>query len=157
MLALSLSVLSAIVRAVDTPGTSDAKVLAAERGSLVEAIAAKLEAEYVFPNVATEMSDAIRVRAARGEYDSVQSAQELAKHLTADLCSVSHDKHLRVIYQAEGAHDEPEQPSADEIKAWREAEAKVNFGFGAVERMDGNIGYIAFRHFAPPTSDKAQR
>jgi len=37
------------------------------------------------------------------------------------------------------------------MKSWREAAAKENFWFDKVERMDGNVGYIAFRSFAPPT------
>jgi hypothetical protein len=62
---------------------ADAQVPAAERATLIEAIAAKLDAEYVFPNVAKEMGDAIRARAARGEYGSVPSAQLLAEKLSA--------------------------------------------------------------------------
>ena len=147
LLLTSLGIFPASAKTADAP---DVPVLAAERGTLVEAIATKLEAEYVFPDIAKEMGDAIRARAAQGEYGAVPSGELLAEKLTADLRDVSHDKHLEVIYQAEGAHDEPAQPSAEDMKSWREAAAKDNFGFDRTERMDGNVGYVEFRSFAPP-------
>lgn len=69
-------------RAGDAP---DVELPAAERAILIEAIAAKLDAEYVFPEVAKEMGDAIRTRAARGLYISVAGGELLAEKLTADL------------------------------------------------------------------------
>jgi retinol-binding protein 3 len=120
------------------------------RTSSSQVVQGKLDAEYVFPNLAKGMGDAIRDRAARGEYGSVPSSQLLAEKLTADLRDVSHDKYLWVEYRAEGAHDEPAEKSVNDLKSWREAGAKNNFWFDKVERMDGNVGYIEFRLFAPP-------
>ena len=60
-------VLPAGARATDSSETPDAQLPESERATLVEAIAAKLDAEYVFPDVAKDMRDAIRARAARGD------------------------------------------------------------------------------------------
>jgi retinol-binding protein 3 len=124
--------------------------LAAERSVLVEAIATKVEGEYVYPDIGKAMADAIRARGKTGEYDSISNGQQLAERLTTDLRAVSHDKHLRVDYRAEGAPDYSKEPSPEEIKTWREEAGKKNFGFNKVERMDGNIGYIQFDNFPPP-------
>jgi hypothetical protein len=143
-LVLGLNVVTAITRA-------DAEISVAERAALIQGICTKLDAEYVFPEVGKQMSDAIRNRSERREYDSISIGQLLADKLTADLRDISHDKHLEVIYAAEGARDEPEEPSTEEIKSWRETDARFNFGFDKVERMEGNVGYVEFRVFDVPS------
>jgi C-terminal processing protease CtpA/Prc len=126
-------------------------VPAAERTKLIDAIATKVDAEYVFPDLAKKMADAIRAHAARGDYNAVASANLLAAKLTADLREVSHDRHLMVEYGAEGAEDEPlGLPTAEVLEAERKKEQTANYGFSIAERMQGNIGYIDFRFFAPP-------
>jgi hypothetical protein len=150
LLAASLITLSVRSNPVNADNATDTPVPAAERAMLVNAIATKLKQEYVFPDVAEKMSDAIQTHADQRQYESIKSAQLLAEKLTADLREVSHDKHLRVIYHAEGAPDERIQPSAEEARSFEAAAARDNFYFDKVVHMDGNIGYIEFEAFVAP-------
>src|SRR5688500_1355942 len=74
----------------------DFTVTAAQRHAVIEGAIAKLNQNYVFPEVAKKMETALRARVARGEYNSITSAKALADKLTADLREVSRDKHLHV-------------------------------------------------------------
>lgn len=60
-------------------------------------LAAILEENYVFPDVARRYAEALRSKAAGGEYDRLGTAGALAERLTGDLRAVSPDNHLRVI------------------------------------------------------------
>ena len=130
---------------------ADAQLSAAERAEFVESAAARLSAEYIDPELAIKMAQSIRTRARQGDYVGIGNGQTYADRLTADLRAVSHDQHLWVGYQPDGARDEPaDGPSRQEMDRWREAVARDNFSFDKVERKDGNIGYLKFRVFAYP-------
>jgi retinol-binding protein 3 len=123
----------------------------AERNAVVDASVEKLTQEYLYPEVAKQMARAIRARLAKGEYKAIATAPELADKLTADLREISHDKHLRIEYHAEGALDGPAgEPSVEQLDAMRPFAARDNFAFDQVQRMDGNIGYLEFRAFVYP-------
>ena len=103
-----------------------------------------LKTAYVFPETATKMSDAIRARAERKEYDSITSARAFAEALTKHLQEVSHDKHLRVLYTADPMPERRVPSPEDRARAIAE-ERRRNFAFERVERLDGNVGYIDLR------------
>ena len=67
------------------------------RNEVIEGALKALNDNYVFPETAKKMEQAIRERLARKEYDKVNDAAEFARALTAHLQEVSHDKHLRVL------------------------------------------------------------
>jgi C-terminal processing protease CtpA/Prc len=122
----------------------DFTVTAAERDQVIKGAIAKLNENYVFPDVARKMGDAVSARAAKGEYASITTAKALADKLTADFREVSHDKHLHMEYSENGFPEgEAHQPNSDFM-------SKINFGFEKVERMRGNVGYIDIRGFVPP-------
>jgi len=106
----------------------------------------KLNAAYVFPEVADKMGAAIRERAAKNEYDSITSSRALCEKLTRDLQAVSHDKHIRVVYSNDGFQRQG-PPSAEDRERNRKQAAFNNFGVEKVERLPGNIGYLDFRGF----------
>ena len=131
--------------------SSDFTTTAEERREVIDGTIAKLKEAYIFPDVALKMEKAVRDRAARGEYNSITSGKELAKKLTDDFREVSRDKHLTVMAVAEGIPDMPVgKPSRDEMEKMRAKAARTNFGFEKVERLQGNVGYIDIRGFAPP-------
>jgi hypothetical protein len=132
-------------------GPPDLQISPDERSAVIDGVIAKLNEIYVFPETAKRMEEALRARAAKQEYDSISSAKEFASKLKADLREVSHDKHLGVMFFREGAHEPSANgPSPDEMKAQLPFMQKLNFGFDKVERMQGNIGYLEIRGFAPP-------
>jgi len=130
----------------------DFTVTAAEREQAIKGAIAKLNENYVFPDVAKKMGDAVAARAAKGEYASITSAKALADKLTADFREVSKDKHLHMEYDAAGLPDDAADNGGDDTSVAEERElmARVNFGFEKVERMRGNVGYIDIRGFVPP-------
>lgn len=66
-------------------------------------LAAKLEEDYVFPDVAKRYGAMLRANVASGAYDGFTSGRELAMRLSADLRAVSPDAHLRVGPRPSGA------------------------------------------------------
>jgi C-terminal processing protease CtpA/Prc len=72
--------------------------------------------------------------------------------LTADLQSVSKDKHLRVRFSPNviPVRKEKTEPTEAEKAEFERFNRRVNFGFEKVERMQGNIGYIDLRGFNDP-------
>ncbi|HEX7174680.1 MAG TPA: S41 family peptidase [Pyrinomonadaceae bacterium] len=127
----------------------DLPIDAAARKQVIDGILKRLNEAYVFPEVAKKMETSVRERVAKGEYDSVASSQAFAEKLTADLQSVSKDKHLRVRYSHDILPVRPErgEPTAEQREERRRELGWMNHGFDKVERLPGNIGYIEFRGF----------
>lgn len=119
---------------------------------MIENSIARLNDRYVFPEVAKKMEQAVRARAARGEYEKITSARELAETLTRDFQEVSKDKHLHVNHHNGPVPDrDPDAPLAGaELEAQKAFATTVNYGFEKVERMRGNIGYIDIHGFVLP-------
>jgi hypothetical protein len=141
-----------VIVAQEGEARPDLTVDAATRGQVIDALLEQLDRTYVFPDAAKKMDSHIRGLVEKGAYDDITSADAFAKKLTADLQSVSNDKHLRVqfSYTALPQRTEVTEPTAEEREQRRQFMKHVNFGFEKVERMAGNIGYIEFRGFFDP-------
>jgi hypothetical protein len=129
----------------------DMTIDAAMRAEVIDGVLKRLDAGYVFPDVAKKMSAAIRERAEKKEYDQITSAKAFAQKLTADLQDVSHDKHLRVNYSHQ-AIPEPtgrREPTPEERERFMGNLRSMNFGFEKLERLPGNVGYLDLRGFVP--------
>jgi len=127
---------------------SNSPVDAATRQQVIEGAIKALNDSYVFPETAKTMEQAIRDRVARKEYDDITDGRTLANRLTTHLQEVSHDKHLRVLFN-DGNSPFFTQQVADPATR-REISVKRNFSFEKVERLNGNIGYVDLRGFEPP-------
>ena len=128
----------------------DMNIDAATRTAVIENIFKELNDSYVFAETAKKMESSVRGLAAAKEYDSITSARAFAERLTADLQSVSNDKHLRVRYSAQPIpiRKERTEPTAAEKEQNAWFTKRINYGFERVERMNGNIGYIDLRGFS---------
>jgi C-terminal processing protease CtpA/Prc len=108
-----------------------------------------LEEDYVSPEVAAKMAKAVRQRQADKEYDRVKTGQELAELLTKHLQEVSKDKHLRLSCSTTKLPRPPEgkgPPPAMKARM-RQIALKTNAGYRKVERLAGNVGYLAIDGF----------
>jgi hypothetical protein len=145
---------------------------------LVLAAADVFEATYVEPEKGKRIAEELRRRAERGRYDGVSTASTLADRLTGDLQEIGRDKHLGARFDpqlsaghapmirrhvAEAPSDGPgpgegpigvgpirvvrSEGTPDPIRA--ERDRRYNFGLHAVERLDGNVGYLELREFSP--------
>jgi len=126
------------------------KMTAAERKSVIDTLAAKVSALYVYEDIAKKMAAAIRQHQQHHDYDTITSRDVLAKRLTADLHAVAGDGHLGVEASATPiAEEKPEAPSQEAADAFRKTWARSNFNFKKVELLDGNIGLLQVDSFFP--------
>ncbi|MBC8121058.1 MAG: S41 family peptidase [Gemmatimonadaceae bacterium] len=106
---------------------------------------------YVFPEVAQEAEESIRLRLQRKEYDGITSAKALAETMTTDLRAVTHDVHAKVLYSSIPLpQHEQSEPTPAQMEQYQRDAAVENFGFEKVERLSGNVGYLELRSFADP-------
>ena len=123
----------------------------AKRRSLIDGIAKELQAHYITADVATRMITAVRDHLAHGDYDKITSGEEFAATVTKDLRDVSHDLHLRVMF---GHHPRGREPSLDDQRARARA---MNYGFGPIERMSGNVAHVVINGFPPIVDDESRK
>ena len=71
-------------------------VEAAERKAMIEALAERLEARFVFPETGRKYAQMLRANLASGAYDSLTDPLALVRKVTDDLQAVAPDRHLRV-------------------------------------------------------------
>jgi hypothetical protein len=144
---LTVSVASSCSRKDTTSPPEAASVLgpdAEARRQVVEQLVTLLNQRYVFPATALEMEQAIRARAARGDYDGMADRAAFAAALTAHLQEVSKDKHLRV----RTASTVPPQPGQNPLLA--------NFGIGKPQVLSGDIGYLEIASFSASPAQARQ-
>jgi hypothetical protein len=121
-----------------------------ERNSVIDTLIVKLNALYVYQDVANKMTEAVRKHQQRHDYDTITSREAFAKRLTADLHAVNNDGHLGVEYSPTPIGNEsPEAPSEEVSNAFRKKWARNNFNFKKVEILDGNIGLLQLDTFFP--------
>lgn len=118
---------------------------AAQKKQAVEELSNLLADNYVFPEVATKVSDVLRQNLAAGSYDSDGDASSFARALTRDLQAVAKDRHLRVGPAPPGWKP-PEESEAEKARQ-DESLRKENYLFEKLEILPGNIGYMDLRGF----------
>ncbi|MDX1419896.1 MAG: S41 family peptidase [Rubricoccaceae bacterium] len=125
-----------------TPAGLDAEA----RRVAVDRIAELLDDRYVFQDVGQEAGAFVTAQLEAGAYDGYASVDAFAERLTEDLQSVTRDGHMRV--RPIPAEPSPGDPMARREEMRRQMRAE-NYGFYRVERLDGNVGYLDLRMFAP--------
>lgn len=116
-------------------------------------MAERLKENYIFPEVAEQISTLLQKRLADGTYAQVRSGQPFATLLTIQIQEISHDRHLAVIWSPEPLPEA--DTSLNHNTLWLE-EQKLsalldNYGLHKVERLPGNVGYLDIRQFYNPT------
>ena len=133
----------------------------AMRGEMIEAVLSALNENYVYPDVAKAMEAAVRAKIAEGSYDRLSDAGQLTGMLQSDLRAVCKDKHLSLQYSdaplpmpgedgAEGDHAGDDGPDS-----WADGLRQRNWGFQKVEVLEGNVGYLDLRNFAPVNEESS--
>jgi C-terminal processing protease CtpA/Prc len=134
------------------PPQKDMPVDGAMRAAVIHGLIDNLERHYVYPDKAAVLEQQLREQLARGDFDSVTSANRLAERLTELLRRDTKDKHLEVLYfeqpvpeRSETQEDSPEEKAAEHLH-----DLRLNYGFESVGRLRGDIGYIDLHVFARP-------
>ncbi len=133
-------------------GQDDSKPATAEfKAAAVDSISWALNKTYVFEDVAKDIEELLRRKLKNGDYDELETIQDLAHQLTADLQEVSGDRHLGVRFMSDEAVSEALQGDDDPDAAHQRAVergARRNFEFKKLEIMDGNVGYMKLDGFS---------
>jgi hypothetical protein len=144
---LSLALLS--LSAVSAPA---APVSPADRKIVLEAAADLLETRYVFPDRGKALAATLRADAKADRFKHADDSKEFTAAVTERLRTLSADGHLGIDYSEKPlAADSKAETSytAAEMERWYGAH--INHGFEQIRRLDGNIGYLDLRVFAPPS------
>jgi hypothetical protein len=112
--------------------------------SVVERLIHELDA-YIFPEQANELKAYLGHHL--DEYESITDARALADRLTADMRTVIHDKHLRVVYSDLAQEDQGAMDPAGNERMHRVEEAN-GLGIRTVARLPGNIGLLDLAVFS---------
>jgi len=130
-------------------GQTDLILDAASRRVVIHGVLARLRATYLYRETAAAMDQAIRARARRGEYDRITSARAFADSLTTHLRAVSRDRHVRVQFSPTARSSWPWRRSGthDSFDSSYARGRRARFGFGRVDRLAGNVGYVEIRSF----------
>ncbi len=119
---------------------------------ILQNLAEKLRAYYIFPEVAEQICLSLQEHLANGDYAQITDSELLALALTIHLQEVNHDEHLWVRWHAEPLPDDATQLRLNQ--EWQEArrlEASLdNYGLYRAERLPGNVGYLDIRYFHRP-------
>jgi hypothetical protein len=128
----------------------------AKKQAVIDEIADLLNKNYIFPETAKKVEDALRSRLENGGFDKTATAAEFAGAVSAVILDVSKDRHTGFAYRPAMAEDlrRLAGQSEEERRAVRERQLEEarrdNFGFRKVEQLPGNVGYLDFRMFASP-------
>jgi hypothetical protein len=125
---------------------------AASRKEVAETVAARVQADYVFPDKAAAAARLVRQRAASGAYDRAADEKAFVDAVTADLFSVTQDKHLVVRWSAAGYPPAGDALAADPAARAAELRAmkRANFKLPRAEVLAGNVGYLKIDGFQGP-------
>ena len=122
---------------------------AATRERVIAGAIAKLNENYVFPDTAKKMEQALRAHQKKGDYNDITNGDKFAMLLTTHLQDVSHDKHLRVNFSPSKLPEFTLAPTAQQMEDNRKRLERSNCAFSKVEILPGNIGYVKLNGFAP--------
>jgi hypothetical protein len=132
------------------PQPVDAKV----RHAVIAALDAKLQANYVFPDVAATLGKQLAAKEAAGGYAGATTTTAFAEALSKDLRELGKDGHFVVefapgVEPGPGPTTQAKVPTAEELARNRAQMAKFGYGIERVERLPGNVGYLEIRGFGP--------
>lgn len=130
---------------------ADMVLAAHDRKQVIDQLVQSLNDNYIFPDKARLIAQAVLARQASGAYKDITSAARLAEVLTADIRSINNDQHLLVSFSERAIPEGQGGGHSAEERAAELAQLKsMNFGIERVERLPFNIGYLDLRVFARP-------
>ncbi|MCB9421746.1 MAG: S41 family peptidase [Ardenticatenaceae bacterium] len=120
---------------------------------IVQKLAEKLLAYYVFPDVAAQICRRLQKHMEEGAYAAITAGEEFAQTLTEHLRFVNQDEHLWVRWYPDPLPDDDDSLLQNEERAaeFRQRARLENYGIYKVERLPGNMGYVDIRYFYRPS------
>lgn len=127
-----------------------------QKRAIVDEISTLLDKNYIFPETAKKVGDALRAKLKSGDLDKVNDARAFAQALSQIILATGKDRHMGFAFNPAAAEDIRKMTSQSEEERRKVEERRLenarreNFGFKKVEQLPGNIGYLDFRMFALP-------
>ena len=141
----------------DTTGTTipaedqEENLDAAERRRVIDGAIANVKRYYVYPDVAQKIVDGLLVHEKSGDDEAQTDGASFADLLTRQMREVSHDRHLKIVYNRVATPERSTGPSAADLAHYREDMKQSNCMFEKVEILPRNIGYLKFNEFPDPS------
>ena len=133
----------------------DIKLDAATNREVVEGVIKAINKYYVSADVAKQLEAGLRNHVRQGDYDNITSAFDLVDTLDIHMQAISKDAHLKLGYSHKPGPPVTKEPAIsldtlEKLEEDRKAAIEKNFGFEKVQRLPGNIGYLALGSFERP-------
>ncbi|MEM1105856.1 MAG: S41 family peptidase [Pseudomonadota bacterium] len=122
-----------------------------ELRAVVEAVAVHLETDYVDAEPAgRRAARQLRADFSAGVFEAAGDGEAFAALISARMQALTGDGHLNVEFSPEPIADgEPAKDAFDQAQMERWYGAHINYGVQSVQRLEGNVGYLDLRVFAP--------
>jgi hypothetical protein len=128
-----------------------AKLSAAERHRLLNAVIQNVNKHYFDPKIARKIANALVAHQRNGDQNAATDGAAYADLLTRQIRDVSRDPHLEVIYSQDPLPVQPVGPTPESQARYRQTLLQQNCMFRKVELLPHNIGYLKLDSF-PDTS-----
>jgi hypothetical protein len=111
---------------------------------MVKDLADSIAVNYIIAEKAPMLKKNVLKELRKGNLDGFKEKNALANHLSKKLVTWSNDKHFLVM---------PAQPAGKRLMMPSSYDhiAKSNYAFEKMENLKGNIAYIKFNRFIPPS------
>lgn len=135
-------VLNYLVLIASHPLAAQQPVDSIEPRAVIAGVKQVLQQDYVYPEKAETVVQALENKRQAGRYSGSLSAEELADLLSQDLVEITGDFHFHLGYAPDA---EVERDTAQiDVQTLQ----KNNFEFQRVEILPGNVGYLRLDYFA---------
>jgi hypothetical protein len=119
------------------------------RATVLEEVARRLESTYVFPETGQEVAHRLRAAREEGRYDKLSKGEAFAARVQKDLRAWTGDGHLGLEFSETPLGSEVADAAFEQQETERYYGQHLNFGFARAEWLEGNIGLLDLRVFAP--------
>lgn len=151
ILALSLACVSHPAIASDVGGET---LTTAQKQEIITTVGTVISANYYFTGTKPDIASKLAQRMSAGAFDAANTKASFAAAVSAALGEISGDLHFSFGVDPQWVDEfkmAKDPAHRDELRsAEKLREAATNYGFDEVRRLEGNIGYIRFNHFANP-------
>jgi hypothetical protein len=133
---------------ISTPLTAEIKK------QTIDDLSALLPERYAYKEFGQKLQQLLQQNLKAGKYDSYNSPQDFSTAVTNDLRSLNPDRHLALNYSPEvqtpnaNTTAAPMPPTPEErAKRASDFNRQMNFGFKAVQFLNGNVCHLKFDYF----------
>jgi hypothetical protein len=136
--------------ALTQEATGDAKLDAAARHRVIDAVIQNLKQHYFDSGIAQQMAETLLAHE-KSAGAALMDGGTFADLLTRQLRYVSHDMHVVVVYSQTPLPAQPMEPTPEVLAGYRKALLQDNCTFKKVEILPQNIGYLKLNSFPDPS------